>query len=118
MEPSDTGVHSISKGSSPSTGVVFVGEAANDMIVSVHRHEGSSGYIFRCSFVGCRNTTFRRWHDFERHDNTFHNGTSVLWCPAYGCSRSKGHMNKSFPKARKDKLREHVRKVHGYDFHG
>jgi hypothetical protein len=93
-------------------------ETSGNEVVSAYRRHNSSGYVFQCKDAGCRNITFNRWYDFERHDNAFHNGTSVLWCPEPGCNRSKAAGNKPFPMARKDKLKEHVRKLHGVEYDG
>jgi hypothetical protein len=86
--------------------------ASSTQIVTVYRCLNSTGYIFQCNTPGCA-VTFSRWHEFERYDNACHAGGSVLWCPVDGCSRSKKQGNKTFPGVRKDKMREHVWKVHG-----
>jgi hypothetical protein len=86
--------------------------ASSAQIVTVYRSINSTGYIFQCNTPGCA-VTFSCWHEFERHDNACHAGGSVLWCPVDGCSRSKKQGNKAFPGVRKDKMREHVWKVHG-----
>lgn len=93
-------------------------DTAGSIVGSVYRRDLSGGYIFQCNNTACNNVRFNRWHDLERHDNTFHNGISVLWCPNAECNRSKGPGHKPFPKIRKDKLKEHVRKMHGFEYEG
>jgi hypothetical protein len=91
--------------------------ASSIQLVTVYRCLNSTGYIFQCNTSGCA-VTFSRWHEFERHDNACHAGSSVLWCPMAGCSRSKKEGNKAFPGVRKDKMREHVWKIHGVKMDG
>jgi hypothetical protein len=89
----------------------------NDMIVSVNRANTSpTGYLFKCCVPDCNDQTFNRWADFERHDNTFHQVRPKLWCPFPQCKRSETVGNKGYPVARKDKLMEHVRKMHGVEY--
>jgi hypothetical protein len=96
----------------PDSTQIIPTRASSTRIVSVYRSLNSTGYILQCNTPGC-DVTFSRWHEFERHDNAFHGGTSELWCPVPGCSRSKMAGNNPFPKGRKDKMSEHVRRVHG-----
>ncbi|KAF2029278.1 hypothetical protein EK21DRAFT_113013 [Setomelanomma holmii] len=91
---------------------------SSSFIVSAHRSSNSSGYVFHCNNSRCRGATFNRWYDFERHNDAYHKGTSALWCPEFGCERSKGFEEKPFPKSRKDKLMEHVRKIHEVEYEG
>jgi hypothetical protein len=96
----------------PASNHIVPARASSTQLVSVYRSDNSTGYIFQCNTPGCT-ATFSRWHEFLRHDNAYHGGSSVLWCPMVGCSRSKTVGNNPYPKGREDKMREHVRKVHG-----
>ncbi|KAH6875725.1 hypothetical protein BKA58DRAFT_127112 [Alternaria rosae] len=65
--------------------------------------------VFRCSAPSCIGKTFNRWQDFTRHYNGAHappDAGNMFWCTVPGCDRGV----RSFP--RKDKLDDHVRKVH------
>ncbi|KAF4541801.1 C2H2 domain containing protein [Lasiodiplodia theobromae] len=62
-----------------------------------------------CLHPGCRNPSFKRLGDLERHQNNVHAQTKFFWCRYSGCERGR-----SFP--RKDKRNEHERKVHHVDY--
>lgn len=67
---------------------------------------------FRCSAPGCNSGTFSRWHELKRHFNGSHTAQGVgdeFWCEVLWCERSRGG---GYPFPRKDKLEDHVRKVH------
>jgi hypothetical protein len=75
------------------------------------QHGGS--YVFMCSRPACRNKSFGRWADLKRHIEAFHEvKDNVLWCPVSTCKRSEAFGDKPFPTTRKDKLMEHIRKMH------
>jgi hypothetical protein len=69
-------------------------------------------YMFRCSNSACRGKTFSRWYDLRRHYNGAHAIMPIVyWCEDEGCSRSEPAGDRPFP--RKDKLADHVEKIHG-----
>jgi hypothetical protein len=75
--------------------------------------QGGDDYIFKCSRPACRNKRFSRWADLKRHIDAFHNvNEKGLWCPVSTCARSKAFGDKPFCKTRKDKLIEHIRRMH------
>lgn len=80
----------------------------------VQRNIGSNGYYLMCSRPECNEKTFRRWAELNRHEQAFHGERDdVLWCPVSTCERSEAYGDDPFPKSRKDKLTEHIRRVHG-----
>jgi hypothetical protein len=82
------------------------------MIGSVHRDQETSAYSFKCCDLKCNHKTFRRMYDLARHyDGTHATAGPEFWCVADGCERSAFVGDRPFP--RKDKLKDHVRKVHG-----
>ena len=67
---------------------------------------------FRCSAPACNGGTFSRWHELKRHFNGSHTIQGVgeeFWREIPQCERNKCG-GRPFP--RKDKLIDHVRKVH------
>ncbi|KAL1645259.1 hypothetical protein SLS58_003966 [Diplodia intermedia] len=62
-----------------------------------------------CLHAGCRNPSFKRLGDLERHQNNVHTQTKFFWCRYDGCGRGR-------PFPRKDKRNEHERKVHHVDY--
>ncbi|KAF9629816.1 hypothetical protein BFW01_g11019 [Lasiodiplodia theobromae] len=62
-----------------------------------------------CLYAGCRNPSFKRLGDLERHQNNVHVQTKFFWCRYDGCGRGR-------PFPRKDKRNEHERKVHHVDY--
>ncbi|KAL0262540.1 hypothetical protein SLS55_001508 [Diplodia seriata] len=62
-----------------------------------------------CLHAGCRNPSFKRLGDLERHQNNVHTQTKFFWCRYDGCDRGR-------PFPRKDKRNEHERKVHHVDY--
>jgi len=65
--------------------------------------------VFRCSMPSCIDETFNRWQDFTRHYNGAHVAEDAgdrFWCQVPDCERAV----RPFP--RKDKLNDHVRKMH------
>jgi hypothetical protein len=79
---------------------------------SVYRYGTQTKY--RCDLEHCSEKSFDRVQELTRHYNACHTD-EVVWCPFNNCERSNV---KPFPKARKDKLKEHCRKIHGYDYCG
>jgi hypothetical protein len=70
-------------------------------------------YVFRCSKPACSNKRFGRLPDLKRHFDTFHGARgNKLWCPVPTCARSEAFGNKPFSTTRRDKLREHVQRMH------
>ncbi|KAK7708838.1 hypothetical protein SLS57_008899 [Botryosphaeria dothidea] len=59
-----------------------------------------------CLHAGCRNPSFKRLGDLERHQNNVHTQTKSFWCRSDDCDRGR-------PFPRKDKRNEHERRVHG-----
>jgi hypothetical protein len=87
----------------------------SDMIASIHRvigKDNSKGYIFKCRAPKCNGVTCSSMGNFKRHDKAVHAKPSKLWCPVSACGRSETAGNNGFPESRKDKLRDHVLKVH------
>jgi hypothetical protein len=75
--------------------------------------QGGDDYVFRCSRPACRNKRFGRWADLKRHVDAFHEAKgNVLWCPVPTCARSEAFGNKPFSTTRRDKLKEHVQRMH------
>jgi hypothetical protein len=73
-------------------------------------------FVFRCSKPACSNKRFGRWADLKRHFDTFHVAVgNKLWCPVTACARSEVFGNKPFYTTRRDKLREHMRRMHGWE---
>lgn len=67
--------------------------------------------VFKCSMPECDGTTFKRWFELKRHYNGAHaEEGEVHWCGVVGCQRNEAD-GRPFP--RKDKLKDHLRKVHG-----
>jgi hypothetical protein len=64
---------------------------------------------FTCVFPECTDVTFGRLQDLKRHHRAFHQNT-VLWCPAFDCPRNEEYGDN--PYARRDKLMEHIRRMH------
>ncbi|KAH8732009.1 hypothetical protein GQ44DRAFT_271335 [Phaeosphaeriaceae sp. PMI808] len=65
-----------------------------------------------CPEPGCP-ASFTRHTDLRRHTQSFHKGAdSHLWCPAPHCPRSQSYGDRPYPKARRDKLNEHIGKMH------
>ncbi|KAI9684548.1 MAG: hypothetical protein M1822_005636 [Bathelium mastoideum] len=63
----------------------------------------------RCEWPGC-NVTFSRPYERDRHVQSQHLGQGQVWCSVSGCKRSVACGGKPFP--RRDKLNEHVRRMH------
>ncbi|KAH8722500.1 hypothetical protein GQ44DRAFT_711893 [Phaeosphaeriaceae sp. PMI808] len=59
---------------------------------------------YGCVFQQCVGKTFGRTQELVRHVKDIHSD-SLLYCPHLGCERS-------FSKAREDRLKEHVERVH------
>jgi hypothetical protein len=89
-----------------------VAASMSTRVGSVHQHGTQTKY--HCDLEHCSERTFGRVKDLTRHYHACHTD-EVLWCPFNDCARSNV---KPFPKARKDKLKEHCRNIHGYDYSG
>ncbi|KAI8941083.1 hypothetical protein NX059_002323 [Plenodomus lindquistii] len=84
---------------------------ANTMVGSAYATSEPDIFIFKCCDSRCVGKTFGRWYDLKRH----HDGTHAVqkpafWCHMPGCKRNIVAGGRSFP--RKDKLRDHLRKMH------
>jgi hypothetical protein len=78
---------------------------------SIYSTEEADTYIFKCCNPVCGKKTFGRWYDFRRHYNGAHaKMPTVYWCDVGDCARSKVAGDNPFP--RKDKLNDHVQKMH------
>ena len=64
-----------------------------------------------CTFPECSDVTFGRPTDLKRHREAFHTNV-VLWCPAFDCPRNADYGTDPFALIRRDKLMEHIRKMH------
>ncbi|CAO2653195.1 Nn.00g026060.m01.CDS01 [Neocucurbitaria sp. VM-36] len=70
-------------------------------------------FVFKCSIPECADKTFRRWYELKRHYNGAHTAEGegeAFWCEVVGCVRSALACGRPFP--RKDKLHDHMRKIH------
>jgi hypothetical protein len=86
-------------------------ERPNRMIGNIYRQDDSDEYIFMCHSPSCNHKTFTRWYDLRRHhDGTHSNEGPTFWCQVNGCECSNVEGGRAFP--RKDKLNDHVRKMH------
>jgi hypothetical protein len=84
---------------------------ATSNICTIYSTQGSNTFTFHCTSSRCRNKTFTRWYDFNRHFNGAHAAkTTIYWCPVAECIRSEEVGTRGFP--RKDKMMDHVGKVH------
>lgn len=80
-------------------------------IGTIYSTSDADTFVFKCFHEACHPKSFGRWYDFKRHYNGAHAvEVPQFWCAVDGCERSDRPGGRSFP--RKDKLREHVRKVH------
>ncbi|KAH7070543.1 hypothetical protein BKA63DRAFT_493567 [Paraphoma chrysanthemicola] len=87
-------------------------EVPNILVGSVYTTNEPEAHVFRCSNFACRSKSFGRWAELKRHYNAAHAVTPVIyWCEVGGCERSEGMGDRPFP--RKDKLGDHVEKIHG-----
>jgi hypothetical protein len=79
----------------------------NTMIGSFH-HNGK----FKCLEPRCARKTFNRQAELRRHYDTIHAPRKPeYWCRVASCQRSQA--NGGYPFPRRDKLRDHMRKIHG-----
>ncbi|KAF2824778.1 hypothetical protein CC86DRAFT_266303, partial [Ophiobolus disseminans] len=66
---------------------------------------------FKCLEQRCSRKTFNRQAELRRHYDTTHAPRKPeYWCRVASCQRS--HANGGYPFPRRDKLRDHMRKVH------
>ncbi|KAF2826775.1 hypothetical protein CC86DRAFT_406028 [Ophiobolus disseminans] len=79
-----------------------------EMIIEAIKSDGK----LTCA-LGCSNVTFGRHIDVKRHHEAYHTD-AVLWCPASDCPRNAVYGHYPFP-LRKDKVRDHIRKMHKSD---
>jgi hypothetical protein len=81
-----------------------------DLIGTVYSTDTTDAFVFRCGFSACANQSFNRWYDLKRHHDGAHAAAKPdFWCHVVDCDRSMIG-GRSFP--RKDKLHDHVRKMH------
>jgi hypothetical protein len=67
---------------------------------------------FKCRESRCHRRSYGRVAELRRHYDVAHAPTKpAFWCPVTACERSQGIGGRCFP--RKDKLRSHLRSVHG-----
>lgn len=67
-------------------------------------------FVVQCASRQCLGMTFRRQADFKRHYQSTHAPKrTMFWCSVLNCPRSEGQ--RPFP--RKDKIMDHIQKVHG-----
>jgi hypothetical protein len=86
--------------------------SASTKIGNVYRANATGTYLFQCCHRACSHTSFRRVYDVSRrHDSKHATARPQFWCTVGGCDRSAVVGDRPFP--RKDKLKDHVRKVHG-----
>ncbi len=62
---------------------------------------------FRCSYPGCQDISFKLKKDLTRHEKRHDSGATLWYC---GCCQNLGHTYEG--KARKDKVRDHLRNRH------
>ncbi|OAL52888.1 hypothetical protein IQ07DRAFT_584890 [Pyrenochaeta sp. DS3sAY3a] len=87
-------------------------DEVDTMIGYVHKSTNPDSVFFKCSHSSCKDTTFGRLYEVRRHYWSVHKTREEdFWCSAPGCKRSEAMGGKAFP--RKDKLAEHVQKMHG-----
>ncbi|KAK1755312.1 hypothetical protein QBC47DRAFT_402656 [Echria macrotheca] len=77
------------------------GSPASTNIISAQLEDGT----FVCTIDACH-AKFKRNQELRRHQQSRHQRLELFFCRVAGCKRKKG-----FP--RKDKWRDHERKVHG-----
>lgn len=82
-----------------------------EAVLSNVRSSGpSASKTIVCSHPGCEGGSFGRITELTRHEKTFHNDSGgKIPCPASGCPRG---LARPYPAARKDKLKEHVQRMH------
>lgn len=87
--------------------------SASHICTVEHTHVRPNTFVFHCIHPGCRpRRTFSRWFDFHRHYNGAHAiEKTVFWCPVPSCARSESEAHRAFP--RKDKMKDHLLKIHG-----
>jgi hypothetical protein len=67
---------------------------------------------FKCNHTQCEYKMFSRPAELKRHHATTHAYQRPQhWCPSLGCERSMAIGSKAF--SRKDKLKDHLRQMHG-----
>jgi hypothetical protein len=87
-------------------------ESVSTLIGNIYRNEDTGAYFYQCCNRRCSDRSFRRLYDLGRHHDGRHSSEGPrFWCIVPGCDRSAAVGGRSFP--RKDKLSDHVRKVHG-----
>ena len=83
------------------------------IIITKEGHTSSLSKLV-CSYPTCSGISFGRLMDLKRHHESFHTN-AVLWCPAFDCPRNAMYGDDPFPRIRRDKLMDHIRKVHKSD---
>ena len=80
----------------------------SNTVIGTFRHNGK----FKCIEPRCARKTFNRQAELRRHYDTIHAPRKPeYWCRVATCPRSRA--NGGYPFPRRDKLRDHMRKVHG-----
>jgi hypothetical protein len=82
-----------------------------DSVCHIHASLDSDDMEFRCALPGC-GMVYKRLADFTRHYKGSHAVSHpIFWCPIPSCERSAAFGAR--PISRKDKLMEHLRRMHG-----
>ncbi|KAJ4361911.1 hypothetical protein N0V83_010852 [Neocucurbitaria cava] len=103
--------HSPTLSTSPTASPLSLNDQPNIMVGSMYSTASLDAFVFKCSIPECMEKTFGRWYDLRRHFNGAHTVEGeVYWCEVVGCARSALGGGRPFP--RKDKMNDHVRKIH------
>lgn len=84
------------------------------MIGNVYANGELNHFRFLCHVDGCINNKCSSTQELRQHWDAFHHN-SVRWCPCVGCSRSEGVGTHPYAREEKEKLKEHVRKLHNFE---
>jgi hypothetical protein len=88
-----------------------ISESNNDTNLEVIIGSVMSNGRFKCAEHGCYRRSFGRQAELRRHYYGAHTKKLAYWCEVAWCDRSQAIGTRPFP--RKDKLRAHVRSMHG-----
>lgn len=109
-EPSRVDNHQVSPYASEATNGV------GDTVYITAQQPGPTQGPITCGYLECFGQTFGRVAELRRHERTFHSPSAILlWCPVLKCDRSEAYGTRPYASVRKDKLVEHIRKVHKSD---
>lgn len=88
---------------------------AHHVVIGVILSNGSvRNDKYRCHEPLCSGATFNRLADLKRHHSTRHaEARPEYWCPIDGCPRSLNGGEEAF--SRRDKMKDHLRRVHGQE---